>query len=190
MKKALHDEENRYFTFRNGEIVVWGADDVGMLLEAANDALKHEYEVIEKDGISVLSEDGVSVASTSQEDIFCSQIHDWISRLVDEGVTEELIDELNDELADIRYVHVLMPSKKGVPSWQYNIADLNGEFDIEEAAAYAFSQQLAIGAFEGIKRCQLPDCEKFFIGRPNAKWCSPSCGSKFRVRKKRKRDIR
>jgi len=187
MKKALHNDKEIYFSFRKGEITAWRINDVDMLIGAANDA--PDYEESEKNGFTILKKDGVVVTRIPEEDSFCTMVHDWMCDLVDKGVTDVLIDELNDVLVDIRYIHVLMPSEGGTPYWQNNIADMNRSLNVEEAAGYAFSHQLAIGGLEGLKRCQLPDCEKFFIGRPNAKWCSASCGSKYRVRKKRKRDV-
>ncbi len=187
MKKALHDESGVFFTFREGDLIAWRPHDIDMLLSAANDA--SDYEVSKKNGFTILKKNGVVVTRVSLEDEFCSIVHDWMCDFVDEGVTDELIDELNDVLADIRYIHVLMPSESGIPYWQNNVADMNKSPNVLEAAGYAFAHQLTIGGLEGLKRCQLPDCENFFIGRPNAKWCSKSCGSKYRVRKKRKRGL-
>lgn len=187
MEKALHDDERAFFSFKNGELLVWHPHDVEMLLNAANDA--PEYEVGEKDGVQILKKDGEVVTRTSPLDDFCTMVHDWMDDLVNEGVTEEMIDELNTVLADFRFYHVMIPSKNGTPHWQTNIADLNRHIRTEEAAGYAFAHLLAIGGLKGLKRCQLSDCKKFFIGRPNSKWCSKSCGSKFRVRRKRKQDL-
>ncbi|MBX2988844.1 MAG: CGNR zinc finger domain-containing protein [Bdellovibrionaceae bacterium] len=55
-------------------------------------------------------------------------------------------------------------------------------------ASYMFSNMTSLGWLEGLKRCRNPECQQFFIGRPNVKWCSKSCGSLYRVRQKRKRD--
>jgi hypothetical protein len=186
MKKPLHGGESRYYSFKNGELIVWGAHDVVMLLEAANEAPK--FEVVEKGGLSLLAKNGVVVPEVSPEDSFCVAVNDWMNSLFRDGVTDELIDDLNQHLADVRYVQVLEPLGRGAASWRYNIADMNGQHDPVEAAAYAFSNQLAIGSLAKLRRCQLADCQKFFLGPPNAKWCSASCGSKNRVRRKRKRD--
>jgi len=187
MKKALHDENDAFLTYREGEITAWRTHDVEMLLAAANDA--PNYEVTEKNGFTILKKDGVAVTRVSPEETFCTIVHDWMCDLVDQGVTDTLIDELNSAVANIRYLHVLQPATDGNPYWQYNIADMNRNLTVDEAAAYAFSHQLALGGLNGLKRCQLSDCQRFFIGRPNAKWCSKTCGSKSRVREKRKRDF-
>lgn len=41
-----------------------------------------------------------------------------------------------------------------------------------------------------LHRCVLAECRRFFVGDARSKWCSTTCGSKFRVRAKRKRDRR
>ncbi len=187
MQKALHDEAEVFFTFQRGELVAWSANDVGMLIQAANDA--PEYETIQKDGLTLLVKDGAVVPRISEEEAFCTEVHDWICELVEKGVTDEMIDELNSVLADLRYVHVLMRADDGRPYFQRNIADMNRPPNVEVLAAHAFAHLLTNGGLKGLKRCAMPDCEKHFIGRPNAKWCSKSCGSKHRVRMKRKRDI-
>lgn len=55
-------------------------------------------------------------------------------------------------------------------------------------AAYMFSNMTSLGWLEGLKRCKNPECQQFFIGRTNAKWCSKNCGSLYRVKRKRKKD--
>lgn len=60
--------------------------------------------------------------------------------------------------------------------------------DPNTVAAYAFSAQLTVDGFVRLKYYEMRDCHKFFIGRPNTKWCSKACGSKYRVTEKRKRD--
>jgi predicted RNA-binding Zn ribbon-like protein len=82
-----------------------------------------------------------------------------------------------------------MASGDGGAYWQRDIADMRRPPDVQGIAAHLFSNQLALGALAGLKRCAEADCRKFFIGRPNKKWCSDSCGSRSRVRRKRRRDI-
>ena len=187
MPKALHDEAEVFFTFQRGELIAWQASDVDMLIQAANDA--PEFETTQKGDFTLLVKDGVVVPRVSDEEAFCIEVNDWMCELVDNGVTDEMIEELNSSLNDLRYVHVLMRSEDGKPYWQRNIADMNRPPNVVVLAAHAFAHLLTSGGLNGVKRCAMPDCEKFFIGRPNAKWCSKSCGSKHRVRRKRKRDI-
>jgi hypothetical protein len=131
---------------------------------------------------------GASPAYVQGGYVFCAAIHDWMEKLVTEGVTREMIANLNTELEEVRFQHVLSQGPSGKTKWKY-IGDFQGGLDPDAAAAYGFSHLLQAGALDGLKRCQLEDCENFFIGRPNAKWCSARCGSLHRVRAKRKRDM-
>ena len=63
-----------------------------MLLAAANNAPK--YEVMERGGFQIPTKDGVAVIRVSREDAFCTAVHDWMHHLVDEGVTDDLLEEL------------------------------------------------------------------------------------------------
>ena len=69
MKKALHDEEKVFFSFRKGEISAWSTHDMETLLAAANDV--PEYEVEERKGFQVLLKDGEVVLRLSPEEMFC-----------------------------------------------------------------------------------------------------------------------
>ena len=130
---------------------------------------------------------GKSVAYVDVGYVFCEAMHTWLEQLVQEGVTTKMIEDLNTELEGIRFQHVLKKDDSGEPTWLY-IADYGFGQDADSRAAYAFSQLLTCGALEGLKKCQMSDCDNFFLGRPNAKWCSKKCGARHRVRSKRKRD--
>jgi predicted RNA-binding Zn ribbon-like protein len=185
VKKALHAEEGFFFSFKAGKVKAWDSKLANALIEAANKVIN--YTVSEKHGYTVIKDGSVTKAHITEEEGFCIAVNDWLSQLVDEGVTVEMIEDLNETLSEIRFIRVLMPSTGGAHYWQ-DIADLDKSLNPDEAAAYGFSHLLEIGALDGLKRCKLPDCERFFIGRPNAKWCSKTCGSRHRVRNKRKKD--
>ena len=205
MRKVLHDSDEVFFTFKEGKIHTWDSRDVDAFIEAANKGLellrKMRDAYREKDLVDPNSEEAslipeafrkvryyAGIPKISEEDSFCLSVNDFISEIADEGqITEETIELLNDFMSTIRYRHVLMPSKNGTPYWEY-IADLNRQLDPAEAAAFGFAQMLAVDGFSKVKRCQTPECGHYFLGRLNAKWCSRSCGSLFRVQKKRKKD--
>ena len=157
----------------DGQIGEQSPAQVRFLLEAANrflDKSDFEREIL-------ISEDHF------YDKIMCL----LMTRLVQEGVTTKLVDDLNRMTGKIQYQHRLMFTKGNLPYGVY-IADIRSSFSPDVLAAFAFSQMLAMGSFDGLKRCHLPSCERFFIGRPNAKWCSKKCGSLYRVSQKRKRD--
>lgn len=169
MKKALHDDYQTFFSVRNGKVESWDSGIVDGLLSMVNQVLKEEI--------------GLSIGYVNELYVFSAAMHDWMEQLVEDGVT----DELSAELEEVRYRRQLKPSKSGKPSCQY-LADFETPLDPAAGAAYGFSHLLEIGALEGLMQCQMSDCENFFIGRPNAKWCSTRCGARHRVRSKRKRD--
>jgi len=186
MEKALHDEIREFFTFREGTLHRFEVGDIDWLLAAANDAPHFEDKSV--GGMTVRHRNGVPISEVSPDEVFCWWVKKYMAWLIDHGVTADMINELNDVLSELRYIHVLSVSKKGEVQWQNNIADMSVASTPPEVAAYAFSHHLAAGGLSGLKRCELTDCRKFFVGRPNTKWCSKSCGGKYRVRKKRRRD--
>jgi len=173
MKKTLHTEDFVFASINNGEITIWNEKDAEVLVDAANNYLA-------KKNFNPRS-------AVTQEELFCVCIYEWMSHLIDEGLSEEFLNKINDYISHVRYQHLLMPSNYGPPHWQC-VANMNNP-DPATLGTFVFSNVLALGGLENLKRCKMDDCKKFFIGRPNKDWCSKTCGSKFRVRKKRKRDI-
>lgn len=186
MEKPLHDDIEAFFTLREGKLRRFIVGDIGWLLSAANDAPEIEHRKIGE--ITFTYKNGVRVAEVSSDEIFCAWVKHYLEWIVAEGVTKNMVDELNDLLSDVRYIHLLSVSEKGVPYWQRDIADMETGSTPPEVAAYAVSHHLAAGGLESLKRCKLSDCGKFYVGSSNKKWCSESCGAKHRVRQKRKRD--
>lgn len=173
MKKALHEEKEPFLLYRKGELIGWGTNDVKNLIKAANAAVINEETKTRK---------------LTYEEYFKVIIHEWFEIFVNEGITEKVINHLNARIQHVRFHHVLKSSKNGLPYWRY-IADSDSVMsDPELQSAYGITHLLSIGALKNLKRCGLKDCQKFFIGRPNVKWCSKSCGSLHRVRLKRRRD--
>ena len=172
MKKALHIEKEQFLISSKGQLIGWGDADVKNLLKNANKAKAQNLEF------------GSGVPFHEAE---CIYTREWFDSFIDNGLTKDVIDKLNLRIAHVRYHHVLIHSPKGLPYWR-RVANADQILDPELSIAYAMAHLLASGAFEGLKRCGLKDCQKYFIGRPNLKWCSKSCGSLYRVRRKRKRD--
>lgn len=67
------------------------------------------------------------------------------------------------------------------------------EVEAERAArtpiyALAFLRIVEADLHKRIKRCALKECGNLFFGDLRASWCSSTCGSKHRVREKRRKD--
>ena len=173
MKKPLHEESETFLSYADGRISVWDDSDEEVLVEAANRGLRHSSD---------------ETASYIDElMLFESAVAQWLTRLLKDGFTALMIDELNKQTADIRYRRLLNLDEGGSPRWD-NIAYLGDDIEPESKAAYAISHLLGSGAFQRLRQCQADACDRFFLGPPNAKWCSPRCGSRSRGRDKRKRD--
>ncbi len=173
MKKPLHNDSETFLSYVEGRISVWDDSVEEVLVEAANRGLNHSFD-----------------ESTSYVDdlvIFESTVAQWLTSLRKDGFTAPMIDELNKQTADIRYRRLLNLDEGGSPRWD-NIADLGDDIEPESKAAYAISHLLGSGAFQRLRQCQADACDRFFLGPPNAKWCSDRCGSRSRGRDKRKRD--
>lgn len=173
MEKTLQAESFVFASINKGEIRIGNERDAEVLVDAANKFLANKN-----------FDPRISV---TQEELFCLCIYEWMSHLTDNGVSEEFLNKINDYMYHVRYQHLLMPSNDGPPHWQC-IADMTNP-DPAILGVFIFSNVLGLGGLANLKRCKMDDCKKFFIGRPNKDFCSKSCGSRFRVRKKRKRDI-
>lgn len=172
MKKALQAETDQFLLSSKGKLIGWGVADVKNLLKKAN---KAKLENLKLDNEPTLHE------------AECIFTREWFDSFIDKGFSKEIIDKLNSRIAHVRYHHILMHSPKGSPYWRH-VANADQIHDPELSIAYCMAHLLASGAFKGLKRCDLKDCQKYFIGRPNTKWCSKTCGSLYRVRQKRKKD--
>lgn len=102
------------------------------------------------------------------------------------GASPALLNNLNSNISIVGHqCHVIPLGKKLAAMF---VAHIPHKPSPTVFAAYMFSNMTSLGWLEGLNRCKNPDCSQFFIGRPNVKWCSKSCGSLFRVRKMRKKE--
>lgn len=174
MKKALHKQEKAFLYEKGGKLY---PEEVCIdeIIAAVNRGLKGDWGDVTIPGTVVLR-----------------KIHEWICRYIEEGATEEFLCELNADLHHVQYSNYVVPpdfySSEGEEPQSVYVANLNINYTPETFAAKEFSRLVTYGMLNRIKRCQMPDCENIFLGPPQAKWCSKTCGCKFRVRKKRKRD--
>lgn len=173
MKKALQKKVEQFFISSKGRLISWGVADVKNLVKKANYAKAENLSL----------EGRITI-----QDAECAFARLWFDLFIDKGFTKSVIDKLNSRIAHVWHHHVLIPSSDGsLPSWRH-VANADRIDDPELAIAYSVAHLLACGALDGLKRCELDECKNYFIGKTNVKWCSKSCGSLFRVRRKRKRD--
>ncbi|AGH54201.1 TPA: CGNR zinc finger domain-containing protein [Legionella pneumophila] len=165
MKKALHD----YFYINTGkELKLYSSNEASTLIEAANIHLDSKNGINSKSTIPALE----------------AFIYECMEEYYDNGVSDNLLIKLNEILVNVN-IQCLFENIENrlvavhVAYMPYNPPPL-------AFGAYMFSNVTSLCGLEGLKRCKSNDCLKFFIGRRNAKWCSNSCGSKYRVNKLRK----
>lgn len=111
-------------------------------------------------------------------------IYNLMSEYEKRGPTNQLIHQLNKFLEPVR--HQCIVGRENTKLTMTHVAHLKHHPDPGTFACYLFSSMASLGWLEGLKRCQSPDCQKFFIGRSNVKWCTKTCGSRNRVKKMRK----
>lgn len=188
MKSPLHDAIESHNAIRKGHIPFWKLTDNGQVLLGHTGDVKFLVSTANR----YLGQcDFNKMPYISFDHIFGYSLSIWMGLLVTKGLSNQLLKELREEINEMRFFHILNPAipsrGKPLPHWDY-VADMEDFVDPKTTAAYAFSQQLTLNGFAGLKRCGMKNCQKFFIGRPDAKWCSKTCGSKHRVTQKRKRD--
>lgn len=172
MEKPLQTEKEQFLLSSKGRLIGWGLADVKNLLKNANKAKTENLKL------------GSEVTIHEAECVFTRE---WFDLFIDKGITKEIINKLNSRISHVLYHHILMPSSKGFSYWR-RVANADQIDDPELSIAYAMAHLLACGAFVGLKRCRSKECQKYFIGKSNKKWCTSTCGSRSRVKKMRKKN--
>lgn len=165
MEKTLHD----YFYINTGnEIKLYSDKDSSFLIEAAN------FYIERKKGND----------SRHNKPELDAIIYECIDDYYRNGITDNLLNKLNEIIKDVR-IQCLVENIENKLS-AVHVAYIPNNRSPTIFGAYMFSRITSFGGLDGLKRCHNKDCLKFFIGRSNTKWCSTSCGSKYRVNKMRK----
>ncbi len=164
MKKALHESYELYEN--NGKPVVWNFT-LEEIVAAVNNPEKSNHPVL-------------------------MYMRGWMTKYYREGITDTLLNDLNAIIENIHFSKIIAPSdicssESELPQKIY-ICRSQSILTPEMYAANDFSKLLTNGDLNRLKSCSFEECENVFLGRPQSKWCSKACGSKFRVRKKRKLD--
>lgn len=174
MKKALHRPEMAFLREKDGKIY-----PEELCVE----------EIVAAVNLGIQGEWGIA----SLETVILQKIYNWICRYMNEGATEEFLNDLNYHLRVVQYSNYVVPSDFFSPAAEgpqsVYVVNSNIEYSPDTFAAKEISRFVTYGMIDKLRRCQLASCQNIFIGPPNAKWCSKTCGSKYRVKKKRKRDL-
>jgi len=112
----------------------------------------------------------------------------WVRRLVKHRVTDSLLADVDRIVRGELWSAflILEPSSR---KFEWRLRPRRDSLqDREKMFGWMVAWLVTVDAIDGLKRCALKDCRKYFVGGPRAKWCSENCGSKYRIRKKRKLD--
>lgn len=165
MEKTLHD----YFYIQTGEkLHLYSAIDSVFLMEAANIHIDRGHGIYEPDIQFKLN----------------ALIYECMTSYYEHGLTDDLLNRLGTLIRNVRIQCLVENKDNKLIAVHVAHIPMNPRPDV--FGAYMFSHIASLGGLEGLKRCCNQNCLKFFIGRSNAKWCSKSCGSKFRVEKMRR----
>lgn len=120
----------------------------------------------------------------------------FLDRMWQDGVTDQFALELERNTRDIRVPRTAKWDRKArkyywQPQWVVNRR-------VTRKAAYSMILIYVINANKAdqIRRCKAETvaldkpahCENYYFGAANKQWCSDRCGSRVRVRAKRKKD--
>jgi hypothetical protein len=110
---------------------------------------------------------------------------EWLARFVGVPKAKAPLEALIDASADVHLVMSPVLTRDRRLKWTYGYLPSKGHGD---TYALAMLRVIEGNMLRRIKHCALPECRRLFFGDVRAKWCSETCGSKARVRAKRKRD--
>ncbi|MGE4349562.1 MAG: CGNR zinc finger domain-containing protein [Candidatus Berkiella sp.] len=172
MEKALHDY---FYIATDGKLTLYSKEDASFLIEVANNHLDRRL--------------GKHITAPHIPDmaVLDAFIYECMVEYFKNGESESLIELLNRNIQNISNQCLVERTEKGLVTVHVGRLPFNPPQEI--FGACMFSNIASLGGFEGLKRCQSTDCQKFFIGRSNVKWCSKTCGSRCRVKKMRKEKI-
>ena len=91
MKKALHKQE-KAFLFEKGGKVYPEEVCIDEIIAAVNRGIKGEW------------------GDTTPEAVILRKLHDLICRYIEEGATEEFLNDLNTDLRHMQYSNYVVPS--------------------------------------------------------------------------------
>lgn len=123
---------------------------------------------------------------TASKVALSESIFNLMSEYEKRGPSIELVVVLTKFLEPIKH-QCIIERENGKLITSY-IAHLQHHPDPGVFACYMFSSVASCGWLDGLKRCKSSDCKKFYIGKSNRNWCSPTCGSRTRVKKMRKKN--
>lgn len=173
MKKPLHSDGHVFYVLSGMDLHIVDHRSVSHVLEAANRSLERGID------------DPVIYAGERVQ--YQDALRAWLERVSAGEPLDTLTKDLNAIIEHIPYTHVLGLSEDGSPRWEH-AARMDDPTDSRITAAHGIAHFLASGGFRKLRRCQAQGCGNFYLGPPQSKWCTDTCGSRERGRRKRAKD--
>ena len=112
----------------------------------------------------------------------------WMDRLISKGVTPKVLTEVGTAVRNVRRVQGVVPDMKAKRFvWETYLPESDWIPSIESAFALIVVKIINEDVVPKLHRCEHTDCRKYFVGDVRARWCSNSCGSKYRQKLYRER---
>ena len=138
MINPLQKNKPIFYAVLNGKLIKWDAAFVDEMVTWVNQATKGET--------------AENPLFPDWEITFVVSMNMWLDRYIREGITIQMVNELNAKLESVRYQQVLKLSDSGEPV-SYYVADLSSGIDLTKTAEYWFSHMLDVQMF-GIDKPQ------------------------------------
>lgn len=109
----------------------------------------------------------------------------WLDELIHHGPTLPFLKEIDEALGDVEQCSSLILD---AVNRRFVWVPIKNYQPLSRLTLLCLVSLISAGLSDRLKRCSLNECRRFFFGDPRKKWCSDNCGSKVRVRNKRKKD--
>jgi len=89
----------------DGQVSAWGLDNAHVMVRAANQSLKRGSS-----GKLIVLDEVI---------VFEDLVRQWLERITDREPLSQLIDELNEWIRGLRFIHILNRDEDGAPRWEH-----------------------------------------------------------------------
>lgn len=110
---------------------------------------------------------------------FVKKVATQTTKHIEDVENQKLLGEIEPDFAD----GLIADAHEYLQDFKNNSADFS-----QAIWAYVMAYFIDDGVFDYLRRCERPECKRYYIGGSRAKWCSDTCGSIVRVKAKRGRD--
>ncbi|PIP95041.1 MAG: hypothetical protein COW00_17900 [Bdellovibrio sp. CG12_big_fil_rev_8_21_14_0_65_39_13] len=111
-----------------------------------------------------------------------------LTSYINEGLSESFMAELNLLSSNLKFSHKFLLNKKTKKAELIEVLDMSGYGTQFDQITYPFIIAIKSGEISKLKICKNKACNLFYQGRKNQVYCNKNCGSKFRMKKMRKKD--